>query len=643
MWPARKLVMLLGWLVMLSVPVWAQEPLAGERDAVVERRWLDDPGSHLTPQAALQRAWTPFTGPLSRGFTTSSTWVRLKIDPAAAGPGTLASDRRLVLLIMPGHLDEVTVYRVDRLSEAPAVVGDKQVTGEQRPGPHQGLMHHAVLFDDGAAPFELLLRLRTQSNHTLHVQALRWDDARDVAARQQTLVFAFLIFTVMVIGWAALAWVGQRAAVLSLFMAHQASALLVAVTLMGVLRMYGPPALAPALNTLTSQAIPFTTLLTVLFHARLLADLGARKIDVKLLQGTAVMPLVALPLVGFGWVTWGLLLAHLGIIVLMLLVIVTAWRTRPSHPALGEHRGTWRSAYLVVVYLMVASITMPQSLRVLGVLSLGTWTFGGFFAYGFAGSVLMGSLLLLRGNEARRRRRSEELVFAQARREAETQRARAVEQAELMTMLTHELKTPLSVVSLALGIAGQQPTIRERALRAVVNMREVIDRCAQAARVDDDSAQHESAPALTPVPLEEVLAEVLGAQLQAARVDVQTGHSLRDVLSDRQMLVVIVGNLVENALKYSPDESVVQASLETATFKGRAGVRLRVTNRVGVAGRPDPALVFDKYHRGPYARHRSGSGLGLYLSRRLAYRLGAELSLCPSEGQEVSFELWVPS
>jgi two-component system sensor histidine kinase MprB len=71
-------------------------------------------------------------------------------------------------------------------------------------------------------------------------------------------------------------------------------------------------------------------------------------------------------------------------------------------------------------------------------------------------------------------------------------------------------------------------------------------------------------------------------------------------------------------------------------------VALRVTNAVGPAGRPDAAHVFDKYHRGARARHRSGSGLGLYLSQRLTSRLGGALSLCAPEGDEVAFELWLP-
>lgn len=88
-----------------------------------------------------------------------------------------------------------------------------------------------------------------------------------------------------------------------------------------------------------------------------------------------------------------------------------------------------------------------------------------------------------------------------------------------MTMLTHELKTPLSVVSLALGDSGSQPRIRERARRAVENMRDVIDRCAQSARLVDEGDPAEPASALEPLDPAEVLREGIEWQGQADRID----------------------------------------------------------------------------------------------------------------------------
>lgn len=609
-------------------------------DAVVQKAWLDDPDSSLSPQTAIESAWTSYEGVLSRGFTASTTWVRVKIDPAAVGLDAVSDDHRLVLRIAPGHLDEVAVWRAGRLTQPPVLVGDKH---SQAGSQQVGLLNYAVVFDDAIAPFEVLLRLRTQSNHSLHARALRWEDSSALTAGQHSLVIGYLVFTVMTIGWAAVVWLEYRVAVVGLFIAHQASALLVALLLLGVLRLYGPDALMPALSEMTSLAIALSTAVTTFFHARLLSDLGAGRTEATLIRACAWSPLIAALLITLGEVRLGLMLTQASLLVLMLLVTVVAWRARPGvADGVAESR-PWRRAYLMGVYVLMTAIMMPQSLRVMGLMPAGPWSFFGYFAYGVASTALLSSLLILRGREERLGRRNADLVLVQARREADVQRARAAEQAELITMLTHELKTPLTVVSLALGSAGQLVSMRERAVRAVGNMRDVIDRCAQAARVDDDAARHDAQPVLQRVELDQVLAEAVGVQLQGARVDVRVAEGLPACLADRQMLLVILGNLLENALKYSPKHSRLQVSIDAVTFEGRCGVALRVSNRVGPAGRPDAAFAFNKYHRGPRARHRSGSGLGLYLSRRLAYRMGGELSLLEPAGDAVSFELWLPS
>jgi signal transduction histidine kinase len=105
-------------------------------------------------------------------------------------------------------------------------------------------------------------------------------------------------------------------------------------------------------------------------------------------------------------------------------------------------------------------------------------------------------------------------------------------------------------------------------------------------------------------------------------------------------LLIIIGNLLDNALKYAPPQARVRVSMTATEQGGRRGVVISVSNPVGRAGRPDATRLFEKYYRGTHARHRSGSGPGLYLAQRLATRIGARLSLRQDDG--VTFELWVP-
>jgi hypothetical protein len=168
-----------GWLS----PAQAQPVIP--QDGVTERGWLSDPNGTLTPAEALSGVWTLYEGSLARGFTNSVTWIRLKIDPSRVGVGSFQSDHRLILRI----------WRVDRLDDPPITVGDKIAPA----GLQQGLLNHAVVFNEVVTPIEVLLRLQTKGNHSMHIEAWRWDEASRLLTRDANLVTGYLVFTVMVI------------------------------------------------------------------------------------------------------------------------------------------------------------------------------------------------------------------------------------------------------------------------------------------------------------------------------------------------------------------------------------------------------------------------------------------------------------
>ena len=74
----------LVWLLAVwQLPGLAQpaQPSRDQRDHISARAWLDDPAGSLGPEQVRSMGWTPYTGPLRRGYTDSTTWLRLKIAP----------------------------------------------------------------------------------------------------------------------------------------------------------------------------------------------------------------------------------------------------------------------------------------------------------------------------------------------------------------------------------------------------------------------------------------------------------------------------------------------------------------------------------------------------------------------------------
>ena len=116
------------------------------------------------------------------------------------------------------------------------------------------------------------------------------------------------------------------------------------------------------------------------------------------------------------------------------------------------------------------------------------------------------------------------------------------------------------------------------------------------------------------------------------------GETLPAIAEFRRVLQVML-NLVGNAIRYSPDNSQVWIRLEDAG--GRA--RMIVADQGPGLSDEQQAKVFEKFERLGRSGEDGGSGLGLYISRRLARAMGGDLQVESAPGQGARFVLEVPA
>jgi signal transduction histidine kinase len=206
-----------------------------------------------------------------------------------------------------------------------------------------------------------------------------------------------------------------------------------------------------------------------------------------------------------------------------------------------------------------------------------------------------------------------------------------------MDMLTHELKTPIAAVKMAFQLPDASESTRRFALNTLEDMDAVVERCRQL----DLLQQGRFTPRREPCRVDDVVAEVLESSLARDRLRLVTGTPC-EVESDRHLLKIILGNLVDNALKYSAPGSEIDCRIERHEDDGAAHIRFSIENQPGPAGLPDPDKLFDKYYRSPHAHRYTGSGLGLYLVRHLAELLNGRLSY-DQVHQRARFTLWIPA
>ncbi len=136
-------------------------------------------------------------------------------------------------------------------------------------------------------------------------------------------------------------------------------------------------------------------------------------------------------------------------------------------------------------------------------------------------------------------------------------------------------------------------------------------------------------------------AGILGVRAQERGIAIDApkpGEHLPAIAEFRRVLQVLL-NLVGNAIRYAPDNSQVWIRLEDVGTRARL-----VVADQGPGLSPDQqARVFEKFERLGRSGEDGGSGLGLYISRRLARAMGGDLTVESAPGQGARFMLDVPA
>jgi two-component system sensor histidine kinase SenX3 len=217
---------------------------------------------------------------------------------------------------------------------------------------------------------------------------------------------------------------------------------------------------------------------------------------------------------------------------------------------------------------------------------------------------------------------------------------------DFVTNVSHELKTPVGAVAVLAEalIDEQDPEIVHRLAG------HLVDEAHRAVKTIDDLlrlSQIESArPGDTVVDLAAVVRNAVarGRAVDAGRGVEITTLDMPDELrirGDESQLISAVGNLVENAVKYSlPGDSV-----QVRTRVDDVAVEVMVADQgVGIPTR-DLDRIFERFYRVDKARSREtgGTGLGLSIVRHVATNHGGEVLVSSQEGEGSTFVLRLPA
>ncbi|HEX2294107.1 MAG TPA: ATP-binding protein [Actinomycetota bacterium] len=215
---------------------------------------------------------------------------------------------------------------------------------------------------------------------------------------------------------------------------------------------------------------------------------------------------------------------------------------------------------------------------------------------------------------------------------------------DFMSLVAHELRTPLAVVlgcaeTMAAKAADLDPPVVEDLSRRAVAAGHRLERLI--ADLFDMSRIRNGTLALVPVPtsLRSIVARAISEAPQALRVveDLPEGLPLVDV--DPNRLVQVLRILFDNAWKHAGEG----AEVELRAARAGGGVTVEIADRGPGIGRA-AGKVFDAFVQAedPVTRRVGGLGIGLYLANGLCRLMGAGIEVRERDGGGTVFEISLP-
>jgi len=627
-------------LVLLSVS------RISSADLIESRAYLEDPSGQLTFEQVQQRLFTPYTGVLTKGFSESVFWVRLRLDPALAAAREVVprvggvppvihapSDKphTWVLRVRPPFVDHVELYDPLESDRPMRMTGNTYAWSLSE---FQSVNHGYVL-PSSALPRDVWLRVASTSTMLIGTDVLPYDEMRMLEKRQEMLNLLDVALMLFFIVWATLAFVARPDRIVSAFLLVMVVSFFYATNYMGYYRIFlGHLIPANWLDTLHSVFVMLMPAVYLFFSRQLVREYRPKRWMMRVLW----------PFQGYFLIGFLLLLTEHKLLALelnlVLALIGQVWvcviclcGISPEPPGSENHPPLARR------WVLLYSLTTAASFALLLLPALGMVgaTETSLYRNMLQVAVPFIFMAVLVHKRNRQLDRWQQRQVARAEQTAASEKNRREDSEQFLAMLTHEIRTPLTVMAYATKTNMPEGALGEHVKSGIREIDELIERCIQADRADQANL-----PITKEIVTVERVVDSLKKRFSTSRIQWRVDVPGDLLLStDVALLEVVLNNLLDNALKYSNDHVSIVFIINQEQWQNGPGFVFTVSNPPGPAGYPDADRLFDKYYRAPRAHVRTGSGLGLYVARSFAVRLGGQLTYHPT-ADDVCFKLWLP-
>ena len=240
-----------------------------------------------------------------------------------------------------------------------------------------------------------------------------------------------------------------------------------------------------------------------------------------------------------------------------------------------------------------------------------------------------------------------EMVASQRARELEIEREVGRLKSSFVAMVSHEFRTPLGVILSAADLlenyADRLPKEKRAELlgdiqRSTKHMGDLMEKVLLLGRAEAGKLGFKPVSLDLKSLLERWVDQTASATHGRCPITVRLGANLDGACGDESLIAHIVGNLLANAVKYSPPGRPVDVSVKREAMEAVCRIRDR---GIGIPATDIPRL-FDGFHRGGNVGDIPGTGLGLVIVKRCVELHGGTISLTSEAGSGTEFIVRLP-
>ncbi len=228
-------------------------------------------------------------------------------------------------------------------------------------------------------------------------------------------------------------------------------------------------------------------------------------------------------------------------------------------------------------------------------------------------------------------------------------------QTHLLHQVSHELRSPLARLQIAVGLARQQPDKIESSLQRIEResnrMDALVGELLELSRLESGVIQMD----IEPLDVNELLETIVeDARFEGAAKEIQIEYTFNNseknikqaslqIHGQQDLLHRAIDNVVRNALKYSPAKSVIHISCSMKIVNKVSALNIQVRDQGPGIAHEELNAIFDAFFRGSKTNEAVGHGVGLAIAKQVIEAHGGNITACNQEGGGLVVEINLPT